>query len=91
MTYVYFLLLNNGTIYKGATESVKHRLVEHRSGQVKSTRSYLPVVLLGYEAYKLSSDAYRRERFLKTTEGRRLLRQQYRDIIQEEIIKLKTT
>ncbi len=55
---------------------------EHSAGKVKSTRNFLPLRLIGYEAYQLKSDAQRREKFLKTTEGRRLLRQQYRDIIE---------
>jgi hypothetical protein len=33
------------------------------------------------EAYLLESDARRRERFLKSTEGKRLLRQQIRDVL----------
>jgi hypothetical protein len=31
----------------------------------------LPVTLIHYEAYCLESDARRRERFLRTTEGKR--------------------
>lgn len=81
MYYVYFLKLANGNIYKGFTGSLKRRLLEHKNGKVRSTRNYQPFVLVGYEAYFLKSDAQRRERFLKTTEGRRLLRQQYRDVI----------
>lgn len=83
MTYVYFLKLNNGDIYKGVTADLKERIKEHRSGKVSSTKNYRPFILLGYEAYRLKSDAMRREKFLKTTEGRRLLRQQFRDSINE--------
>lgn len=39
--------------------------------------------LIHYEVYKYKSDAQRRERFLKTTEGKRLLRQQIRDILRD--------
>ncbi|MDF1497537.1 MAG: GIY-YIG nuclease family protein [Patescibacteria group bacterium] len=83
MYFVYFLKLRNGNIYKGSTSDLNRRLTEHRSAQVFSTKSYLPLKLIGYEVYYLKSDAERRERFLKTTEGRRLLNQQYRDIIKE--------
>lgn len=83
MYYVYFLYLTNGDIYKGSCSNVKVRLKEHEDGLVESTRDYRPVKLIGYEAYELKSDAQRRERFLKTTEGRRLLKQQYRDIIHQ--------
>ena len=81
MFYVYFLKLKNGDIYKGLTNDPKKRIPEHEAGKVKSTKYHLPVRFIGYEAYVLKSDAARREKFLKTTEGRRLLKQQYRDII----------
>jgi putative endonuclease len=83
MFYVYFLKLNNNLIYKGITNDLRRRIAEHKNGKVISTRRFLPVVLFGYEAYKLKSDAVRREKFLKTTEGRRLLRQQFRDVLKE--------
>jgi len=53
----------------------------HECGNVITTSKYLPVTLIGYEAYRLKSDAQRRERYLKTTEGKRLFRQQFRDIL----------
>lgn len=81
--YVYFLKLSNGNIYKGSTSDLKRRMEEHNTGKVKSTHPFKPVLLLGYEAYLLKSDAQRREKFLKTTEGRRLLKQQHRDILNE--------
>jgi putative endonuclease len=81
MYYVYFLRLNNEDIYTGYTENLKRRIEEHKLGKVKSTRHRKPIILIGYEAYRLKNDAARRERFLKTTEGRRLFRQQYRDIL----------
>ena len=81
MHYVYFLMLSNGKIYKGQTGDLKRRYLEHEKGEVKSTKLYRPVKIIGYEAYAKVSDAKRRELFLKTTEGRRLLRQQYRDAL----------
>ncbi|MDD5043521.1 MAG: GIY-YIG nuclease family protein [Patescibacteria group bacterium] len=81
MFYVYLLLLINGDIYKGFSGDLKRRLEEHDRGKVGATRNFRPAKLIGYEAYLLKSDAVRREAFLKTTEGRRLLKQQYRDII----------
>ncbi len=83
MYYVYFLLLKDATIYKGSTGHLKERYQAHQQGKVRSTQYKRPLQLIGYEAYCLKSDAQRRERFLKTTEGRRLLKMQYRDIIQQ--------
>ena len=81
MYYTYFLKLNNGKIYKGSTSDLKRRVQEHKNGKVASTKYHQPVTLLGYEAYRLKSDAVRREKFLKTTEGRRLFLQQFRDTL----------
>ncbi|MCX6724440.1 MAG: GIY-YIG nuclease family protein [Candidatus Staskawiczbacteria bacterium] len=80
MYYVYFLLLNTGEIYKGFTSELERRIQEHKLGNVISTKNKQPK-LICYEAYLLKSDAARREKFLKTTEGRRLLRQQLRDVL----------
>ena len=83
MYFVYFLLLSNKDIYKGSCSNLERRISEHELGKVDSTKNYRPFKLIGHEAYFAKSDALRREQFLKTTEGRRLLKQQYRDIIEE--------
>jgi len=80
MYYVYFLFLNNRKIYKGFTANLKRRIEEHRAGGVASTKNKEPI-LIHYEAYLLKTDATRREKFLKTTEGRRLLKQQLKDLL----------
>jgi putative endonuclease len=73
--------MSNNQIYTGSSGDIKARFAQHEKGKVTTTSKYLPVEMIGYEAYQLKSDAQRREKFLKTTEGKRLLRQQYRDII----------
>ena len=80
-SYVYILRLSNGDLYKGVTNDLRRRIDEHTNGKVESTKHYRPFVFVGYEAYRTESDALRREKFLKTTEGGRLLKQQYRDIL----------
>ena len=81
MYYVYFLMQNDFHIYTGSSSNLKNRVNDHNLGKVVSTKHKRPLVLIGYEAYVLKSDAQRRERFLKTSVGKRLLKQQYRDII----------
>ncbi len=83
MYYVYILRLGNGQLYTGYTEDLMRRMAEHHAGKVKSTQHRQPVRLIHYEAYALGSDARRREKFLKTTEGKRLLKQQIRDILND--------
>jgi putative endonuclease len=83
MYYVYILRLGNGQLYTGFTSDLKRRMAEHHAGKVKSTQHRQSVRLIHYEAYALESDARRREKFLKTTEGKRLLKQQIRDALNE--------
>lgn len=81
MHYIYFLKFSNGQTYTGLTENLKRRIAEHEAGKVLSTKNRRPLTFVGYEAYLLKTDAERRERYMKTTEGKRLFRQQYRDIL----------
>ena len=81
MYYVYFIHLKNGDIYTGYTQDLRRRINEHKEQKVTSTKHMHPIRFIGYEAYLLKSDAMRREKFLKTTEGKRLFHQQYRDVL----------
>lgn len=80
MFYVYILKLKNRQIYTGFTDDLKRRIREHKLGKVKFTSKRLPVKLIHYEGYLLKEDAQRRERYLKTTEGKRFLRQQLKKL-----------
>ena len=84
--YVYILRLTNGQLYTGYTTDLRRRLREHEDGNVASTKLRRPLCLIHAEAYLLESDARRRERFLKGTEGKRLLRQQVRDALAAEAV-----
>jgi putative endonuclease len=81
MFYVYILRMNNSQLYTGFTSDLKRRIQDHDYGKVKSTRLRRPLQLIHYEAYLLESDARRREKFLKTSEGKKLLKKQLRDIL----------
>jgi len=81
MHFVYLLHLSNNTIYTGSTGDIKRRLQEHKQRKVESTKFSQSHRLIHLEMYLLKSDAQRREKFLKTTEGKRLLRMQIRDIL----------
>lgn len=72
--YVYILYnKDKNYIYIGYTENLRQRLNEHNGGYSKSTKSYLPLELIHYEAYKSKNDAKRREKYLKTNKGRTTL------------------
>ena len=76
MFYVYLLLLNNKQIYTGFTTNLKYRIYDHKRGNVKSTVNRRPVKLIHYEVYLLEEDARRREKFLKTSDGKKFIRRQ---------------
>ncbi len=66
MYYVYVLKsLKNSDVYVGFTNNLRVRFKSHNSGRVKSTKGYMPWILVYYEAYKAKSDATKRERQLK--------------------------
>lgn len=88
MTYLYILLLKNNRLYKGLTDDLRRRFAEHKRGKVKSTKNLRPIKLIYYEAYLNKKDATRREKFLKTTKGRRLLRQQLKEVLKEYKIEI---
>lgn len=79
--YVYILRLSNRQLYTGYTTDLWRRMREHKSGNVASTKLRQPVSLIHAEAYLLESDARRRENFLKSTEGKSLLKKQIRDAL----------
>ena len=81
--YVYYILMANGKIYTGYTSNLKKRYIQHESGAVVTTSKYLPLRIIGYEAYVLKTDTQRREKYLKTTEGKRYFRNQFRDILSQ--------
>ena len=75
MQYVYVLLSqSDGKFYIGYTSDLRKRLLEHNSGKVQSTRHRVPLDLLYYEACRNKDDAVQREKYLKSTYGRRYLR-----------------
>ena len=73
MYYVYILQsLNKPTwLYKGSTSDLKRRVPEHNSGKNFSTAPYAPFRLIYYEAYILKADAEAREKYLKTSMGKK--------------------
>ncbi|MCJ7826095.1 GIY-YIG nuclease family protein, partial [Patescibacteria group bacterium] len=72
MKFFYVYILQNKAknfVYIGYTEDLKQRLEEHNSGYSTSTKHYIPLELIHYEAYRNMKDAKRRETYLKTNKG----------------------
>ena len=72
--YVYVLeSLKDGKRYIGYTKDLKKRLMEHSKGLNFSTSFRRPFKLIYFEGCLNEKDAKRREKYLKTTQGRRFL------------------
>jgi putative endonuclease len=59
--------------YTGVTTNLKRGFEEHNSGYVESTRDRKPFVLIYYESCLNKADAEHKERYLKTTLGKRFI------------------
>lgn len=77
MHYLYIIQSEKDkNFYTGTTSDLKRRFKEHNSGKNISTISRRPFKLIYYEAYLLKVDAEAREKYLKTSMGRRVIRKQ---------------
>lgn len=76
MYYVYYLqsLKFKQRFYTGFTSNLRIRFKQHNNGLVLSTRPYRPWRVIFCEVYISKVDAQRREKYLKTTIGKRALR-----------------
>ncbi|MDD5551090.1 MAG: GIY-YIG nuclease family protein [Candidatus Omnitrophica bacterium] len=78
--YVYILQsIKYKKLYIGYTEDLKKRFKEHNRGLNTSTKPFLPWQLIHYEAYRHDKDAKRREKYLKTSQGSRLLKRMLKE------------
>jgi len=59
--------------YVGYSNDIERRLKEHNKGEVRSTFKRRPFKLIYFENYSNELEAKRRERFLKSGQGRKLL------------------
>ena len=80
MFYNYVLQsIKDNNLYIGYTRDLKKRLKEHNEGLNRSTKSYIPWKLIYYEACLDEEDAKRREHYLKTSQGQRLLKRRLKE------------
>lgn len=78
--YIYVLQsVKDSNLYVGLTSDLRKRLMEHNRGLNFSTKSYIPWELIHYEAYLDKEDAERREKYLKSSQGARLLKRMLKE------------
>jgi putative endonuclease len=73
MKYTVYILFSEKfrKTYVGQTNDLAKRMEAHNSGRVKSTKRYLPWMIIHTEDFKTRSEAMRREKWYKTPAGRK--------------------
>ncbi len=75
MFYIYALKsISHNFIYVGMTENLNARFIRHNKGYVKSTKKYSPFELFYFETCDNGKQAREREKYLKSTSGKRFLK-----------------
>lgn len=75
MFYTYILQSKkDNKFYTGYTNDLQNRLKLHNAGKVTSTKNRLPFRLVYYEACLNQHDATHREKYLKTSWGKRFIK-----------------
>lgn len=73
--------IKDSNLYVGYTEDLKARLQKHNDGQVDSTMYRRPFKMIYYEACINQQDALHREKYLKTTYGKRYIRNRLKEYL----------
>ncbi len=60
--------------YKGHCENLEERLAQHNSGFTTSIKPYIPFKFAYYEEFATREEAILREKYFKTSAGRRFLK-----------------
>jgi len=82
MYYVYVLQsLKDNYSYVGYTKDLVDRLEKHKNGKVKSTKNRRPLKLVYYEVCLNQQDATHREKYLKTSWGKRYIKNRLKNYL----------
>ena len=75
MFYTYILKSKkDNQFYTGYTNNLKERMELHNKGKIVSTKNRLPIELVYYESCLNQQDATHREKYLKTSWGKRFIK-----------------
>ncbi len=79
MFFVYVIVseVKSTRFYVGFTIDVKRRLLEHNSGQTKSTKGYKPWKLFYTKEFDTRIEAREREKYLKSGIGKEKIKQKW--------------
>lgn len=76
LPYCTYVLLSkkDKQFYIGYTTHLENRIKNHNEGKTKSTAPRRPLMLIFAEFYLSKTDAMRREKYFKTTAGKKALK-----------------
>ncbi len=81
--FVYVLKsLKDGNFYTGYTSDIKKRFTEHNDGLNKSTKHRRPFELIYFEGSPNKYDAIHREKYLKSSYGKRYIKNRLKNFIE---------
>ena len=82
--YIYILLsFKDFQFYTGYSANLNKRLIEHQKGKVKSTKNRRPLGLAYYEVCRNRKDAIHREKYLKTSWGKRYIKNRIKNYLKD--------
>jgi len=61
-------------IYVGMTQNLEKRLKRHNMGYERTTKPYLPFVIIHQESFATRAEARKREKYLKSGIGKEFLK-----------------
>ncbi len=75
MYYAYVIKsIDHDYQYKGHCRDLSKRIEQHNSGMTESIRPYIPFELIYFEEFEGEQEAILREKYFKTSAGRRFLK-----------------
>jgi len=82
MYYTYVLRsLKDNQYYTGFTKDLKQRFEQHQKGRIDSTKDRRPLKLIYYEACLDQNEATKREKYLKTYNGKMFLKKRLKSYL----------
>ena len=80
--YIYILKSEkDGLFYTRYTKDLRNRLNQHNNGEVKSTKKRRPLSLIYFEGCLNQKDATHREKYLKTSWGKRYVKSRMKNYL----------
>ncbi|MFH1694758.1 MAG: GIY-YIG nuclease family protein [Patescibacteria group bacterium] len=81
MYFLYILVSQSiNKTYVGITDNLERRLGEHNSDKHSYTKRYVPWKIIYKEQLSTREEARKREKYFKSTTGRRLMKKLLKDI-----------